>query len=126
MSTDDDKLRVLSIVWDHWMKDDILARKILWTQKRIDTITSFIMDRLIIQNMFLYIDLYDAGVVSINGILLTAHIRNAAHDLWAREIPLYSCPECKKHVVRVWDTDQCITLLCMSRHCQYTDIIAAF
>ena len=124
MLHDDDKFRVLSLVWAHWTRDDILRRKCILAQKRRHVLASYIWERTTVQNLLTYIDLYQMGVMSMNSISLTTHIANIAKDLFDRRVPFAPCFYCGQHVVCIGDfseSDEYITLVCQSRHCDFVD-----
>jgi hypothetical protein len=121
MATQDARLTALQIVWDHWMKDDIIARRKEFHANRIARISRWLGGRLRLENLMIYIDMYDAGIEIINDIYIETLIMTVGWNIENDKIPYGTCPECKCNpfLLECDFDDNTLILTCRASSCGY-------
>lgn len=106
MATEDARLVALQIVWDHWMKDDVVARRKRFQTNRIARMSRWIARRLQFENLMIYIDMHDAGIDMINDVYTETFIMNLGWEITQEKIPYGTCPDCGCCPLFLkWDSD---------------------
>jgi len=129
MATQDARLTALQIVWDHWTKDDIRARREEFNANRIARISGWLARRLRLENLMMYIDMYDAGIDMINDMYMETLIMTVGWNIANDNIPFGTCPECRCNPFMLrchsdYDTlTDSIILRCSARSCGYYEEI---
>lgn len=115
------KMMVLQVVWDHWVKPDIEARKAALDARRRFNVSGWLTRRARLDQMLYLAEMWEEGIEVINGHDVRAGIVRRARMLWNENAAAGACIDCGRHVMRVWHETDGFSIACSSGECDNVD-----
>lgn len=90
-------MRALAIVWDHWVREDVRARKEELRERRIAAAGAVVLDRLHVENYYTYLEVWRSG---IDDEMIVESLKQEARWMCERRSVDSVCMACTSSVAR--------------------------
>jgi hypothetical protein len=117
------KMMALQVVWDHWIKPDIEARKMLLDNERKKIMSRWLTRRTHIEDMLVLVEMWVNGVGEINNQDIHSILIRKARFLWRNDIAVGPCLACGRHVSRMWYEVDGFSIACSSGECDNVGLL---
>jgi len=106
-------MEALTIVWDHWTREEIRVKKENARQRRVQAMETVILHRLHIENYFMYLEAFRYGQEEVH-----ENLKTEGRWLIEHQSPVGACEICGCGVMRFTEIFEGVEVCCTHPECQ--------